>query len=86
MVYDDGRRVYVEFPRGIVQSEISALFVIGTDGDPQIANSRILQNVLIVDRRFGAAELRLRSGEPQQMLSIVCTDGRPRHERTRHAQ
>ncbi|KCZ97681.1 conjugal transfer protein TrbG/VirB9/CagX [Hyphomonas polymorpha PS728] len=32
-VYDDGRRVYVEFPRGIVQGEMPPLFVIGADGD-----------------------------------------------------
>ena len=76
-VYDDGRRVYVEFPRGIVQGEMPPLFVIGADGEPQIANSRIHQNILIVDRLFGAAELRLGSGERQQTVRIVRTDGRP---------
>lgn len=76
-VYDDGRRVYVEFPRGIVQGEMPPLFVIGADGEPQIANSRIHQNILIVDRMFGAAELRLGSGERQQTVRIVRTDGRP---------
>jgi P-type conjugative transfer protein TrbG len=74
-VYDDGRRVYVEFPRGIVQGEMPPLFVIGTEGEPQIANSRIHQNILIVDRLFGAAELRLGSGERQQTVRIVRTDG-----------
>jgi type IV secretion system protein VirB9 len=76
-VYDDGRRVYVEFPRGIVQGEMPPLFVIGADGERQIANSRIHQNVLIVDRLFGAAELRLGSGDRQQTVRIVRTDGRP---------
>ena len=52
-------------------------FVIGADGEPQIANSRIHQNILIVDRLFGAAELRLGSGERQQTVRIVRTDGRP---------
>jgi type IV secretion system protein TrbG len=74
-VYDDGRRVYVEFPRGIVQGEMPPLFVIGAEGEPQIANSRIHQNILIVDRLFGAAELRLGSGERQQTVRIVRTDG-----------
>ena len=46
-------------------------------GEPQIANSRIHQNILIVDRLFGAAELRLGSGERQQTVRIVRTDGRP---------
>ncbi len=76
-VYDDGRRVYVEFPRGIVQGEMPPLFVIGSDGEAQIVNSRIYQNILIVDRLFGAAELRLGGGDRQQTVRIVRTDGRP---------
>lgn len=75
-VYDDGRRVFVEFPRGIVQGEMPPLLVIGPDGEAQIANSRIYQHVLIVDRLFGAAELRLGSGDRQQTVRIVRTDGR----------
>jgi len=43
-VFDDGRRVYVVFPRGIVQGEMPPLFVLGSDGEPQIVNSRIHQN------------------------------------------
>jgi len=65
-VYDDGRHVYVEFPRGIVQGEMPPIFVIGSDGEAQIVNSRIHQNILIVDRLFGAAELRLGAGDRQQ--------------------
>lgn len=76
-VYDDGRRVYVEFPRGIVQGEMPPIFVIGANGEPEIVNSRIHNNVLIVDRLFGAAELRLGSGNRQQVVRIVRTDGRP---------
>jgi type IV secretion system protein TrbG len=70
-VFDDGRRVYVVFPRGIVQGEMPPIFVLGADGEPQMVNSRIHQNVLIVDRLFGAAELRLGSGEHQQKVRIV---------------
>lgn len=76
-VFDDGRRVYVEFPRGIVQGEMPPIFVLGADGEPQIVNSRIYQNILIVDRIFGAAELRLGSADRQQTVRIVRTDGRP---------
>lgn len=75
-VYDDGRRVYVEFPRGIVQGELPPLFVIGSDGEPEIVNTRIYQNILIVDRLFAAAELRL-GAEDQQRVRIIRTDGRP---------
>ncbi|CDN95845.1 MULTISPECIES: P-type conjugative transfer protein TrbG [Hyphomicrobiales] len=76
-VYDDGRRVYIEFPRGIVQGEMPPLFVIGSNGESQIVNSRIHQHILIVDRLFGAAELRLGGGNRQQTVRIVRTDGRP---------
>ncbi len=76
-VYDDGRRVYVEFPRGIVQGEMPPIFVIGPEGEAQIANTRIYQHILIVDRLFGAAELRLGAGDKQQTVRIVRTDGRP---------
>lgn len=75
-VYDDGRKVYVEFPQGIVQGEMPPLFVIGADGKTQLVNYRAYGNVLIVDRLFAAAELRL-GGEHQQKVRIVRTDGRP---------
>jgi len=73
-VFDDGRRVYVVFPRGIVQGEMPPLFVIGADGASQLVNTRVHRNILIVDRLFAAAELRL-GGENQQMVRIVRTDG-----------
>ena len=76
-VYDDGRRVYVEFPRGIVQGEMPPIFVIGPNGETQIVNSRIYQHIQIVDRLFGAAELRLGASDRQQTVRIVRTDGRP---------
>ncbi|CCD97178.1 putative conjugal transfer protein trbG [Bradyrhizobium sp. ORS 375] len=72
--YDDGRKVYIEFARGIVQGEMPPLFVIGPDGAPEIVNYRTFRNVMIVDRLFAAAELRL-GGEPQQKVRIVRTDG-----------
>lgn len=75
-VFDDGRRIYVVFPRGIVQGEMPPIFVIGSDGETQIVNSRIHQNILIVDRLFGAAELRLGSGERQQTVRIVRIEQR----------
>lgn len=73
-VFDDGRRVYVIFPRGIVQGDMPPLFVIGAGGTGQIANTRVQRNVLIVDRLFAAAELRL-GGKGQQVVRIIRTDG-----------
>ncbi|PTW63130.1 type IV secretion system protein VirB9 [Breoghania corrubedonensis] len=75
--FDDGRRVYIVFPAGIVQGEMPPLFVLGSDGEPEIVNSRIYRNILIVDRIFAAAELRLGSGDRQQIVRIVRADGRP---------
>lgn len=70
-VFDDGRRSYVVFPRGIAQGEMPPIFVIGPDGEPEIVNSRVYGNVMIVDRLFGVAELRLGSGKRQQVVRIV---------------
>jgi P-type conjugative transfer protein TrbG len=75
-VFDDGRRVYVVFPAGIAQGEMPPLFVLGADGEPQIVNSRIHRNVLIVDRLFGAAELRLGAGDRQRVVRIVRMEER----------
>lgn len=73
--YDDGRKVYIEFSPGIGQGEMPPLFVIGSDGKTEIVNYRAYRNVLIVDRLFAAAELRLGS-ENQQKVRVVRSDGR----------
>ena len=73
--YDDGRKVYIEFSRGIDQGEMPPLFAIGQGGKPELVNYRVYRNVLIADRLFAAAELRL-GGEKQQKVRIVRTDGR----------
>ena len=73
--FDDGSKVYIEMPRGIAQGEAPPLFVIGPEGDGQLVNYRVRQNYYIVDRLFGAAELRL-GGEHQQAVRISRTDGR----------
>jgi type IV secretion system protein VirB9 len=74
--YDDGRKVYVEFSSGIAQGEMPPIFVIGPDGKVELVNYRVYGNLLIVDRLFAAAELRL-GGEHQQRVRIVRNDGRP---------
>ena len=51
------------------------LFVIGPDGGAEIANTRVYGNVLIVDRLFAAAELRL-GAKRQEVVRILRTDGR----------
>lgn len=73
--YDDGRKVYIEFSPGIVQGEMPPLFIVGPEGKPEIVNYRAYKNILIVDRLFAAAELRL-GGENQEKVRIVRSDGR----------
>ncbi len=72
---DDGRKVYIEYSPGIVHGEMPPLVVIFSDGTPELVNYRAYKNVLIVDRLFAAAELRL-GGDKQQKVRIVRSDGR----------
>jgi type IV secretion system protein VirB9 len=72
--FDDSLKVYIEFPARIDQGEAPPLFVVGADGDNQLVNYRVRGNYYIVDRLFGAAELRLGT-EPQQVVRISRTDG-----------
>ena len=73
--WDDGSKVYIEFPARLDQGEAPPLFVVGPLGDNQLVNYRVSGNHYIVDRLFAAAELRL--GEhPQQVVRISRTDAR----------
>jgi P-type conjugative transfer protein TrbG len=75
--FDDGRQVFIEFPRGIGQGEMPPLWVIGAEGGAELVNYHVRGNHMIVDRLFAAAELRL-GGDPQKKVRIVRTDGKPR--------
>jgi len=72
--FDDGSKVYIQFPVGIAQGELPPLFVIGPQGDGQLVNYRYRSPYYIVDRLFGAAELRL-GGEEGEVVRIERTDG-----------
>ncbi|MER9407976.1 MULTISPECIES: P-type conjugative transfer protein TrbG [Mesorhizobium] len=73
--FDDGSRVYIEFPSRIDQGEAPPLFIVGADGDNHLVNYRMRGNYYIVDRLFAAAELRLGTKQ-QQVVRITRTDGR----------
>lgn len=76
--FDDGRQVFIEFPRGIGQGEMPPLFVIGPEGNTsELVNYRVRGNHMIVDRLFAAAELRFGAGDRQKRVRITRTDGRP---------
>ena len=72
--FDDGQRVYIQFPGGIAQGELPPLFVVGPHGDGQLVNYRFRSPYYIVDRLFGAAELRLGDSKAQ-VVRIERTDG-----------
>ncbi len=72
--FDDGKRVYIQFPAGIVQGELPPLFVIGAQGDGQLVNYRFRSPYYVVDRLFGAAELRL-GADKAAVVRIERTDG-----------
>ncbi|WP_339864920.1 P-type conjugative transfer protein TrbG [Paremcibacter congregatus] len=73
--FDDGEKVYIEFPRRLEQGEAPPLFVVGADGGSELVNYRMRGNHYIVDRLFAAAELRL-GKKPQQVVRMSRTDGR----------
>ena len=74
-VFDDQRKVYIQFPSGLVQGEAPPLFVVGQDGDAELVNYRVRGTYYIVDRLFAAAELRL-GEKPQQIVRISRVGGR----------
>lgn len=70
--FDDGRKVFIQFPARLDQGEAPPLFVVGRNGESQLINYRVNGAYYIVDRLFAAAELRL--GEKnQQVVRIVRT-------------
>ncbi|MGH1407333.1 MAG: P-type conjugative transfer protein TrbG [Rhodomicrobiaceae bacterium] len=72
--FDDGHKVYIEFPSGIAQGEAPPLFVVGPKGDNELVNYRMKGRYYVVDKLFAAAELRL-GEKPQQVVRISRTDG-----------
>ncbi|MDG4881984.1 P-type conjugative transfer protein TrbG [Mesorhizobium sp. WSM4884] len=81
--FDDGSKVYIEFPRRIDQGEAPPLFIVGADGNNQLVNYRMRGNFYIVDRLFAAAELRLGTKQ-QQVVRITRADGRQPSPRMSH--
>jgi type IV secretion system protein TrbG len=72
--FDDGERVYIQFPAGIAQGELPPLFVVSAQGAAQLVNYRFRSPYYIVDRLFGAAELRL-GADKAAVVRIERTDG-----------
>lgn len=70
--FDDGTRVFIEFPEGVATGELPPLFVVGTGGEGELVNYRVAGRYMIVDRLFGQAELRIGDGKNQKKVRIVA--------------
>jgi len=57
--FDDGAKVYIEFPQNLATTEAPPLFVTDDGGDGQLVNYRAKERYYVVDRLFDLAELRL---------------------------
>jgi type IV secretion system protein TrbG len=69
--FDDGVRVFIEFPESIAQTDLPPLFLIGHKGEAELVNYRVAGRYMIVDRLFGTAELTLGGRKGQQKVRIV---------------
>lgn len=74
--FDDGRQTYVEFAPSLAVGEAPPLFVIGEDGEAALVNYRVAGRYYVVDRLFGAAELRL--GTKKQKVVRITRSGEKR--------
>lgn len=71
--FDDGQRVFIQFPEGIAQGELPPVFVVGAEGDAELVNYRFRWPYYVIDRLFGAAELRL-GGDKAQVVRVTRND------------
>ena len=72
--FDDGRQVFIEFPPSFANGEAPPLFIVGERGRAELVNYRIRGRYYVVDRLFGAAELRL--GERRQQVVRIVREGK----------
>lgn len=71
--FDDGRKVFIQFPDNIAQGDTPPLFTLSRKGDLELVNYRISGSYYVIDRLFAAAELRL-GEKPQSVVRVVRTD------------
>lgn len=70
--FDDGVRVFIEFPESVAQSELPPLFLLGPKGEAELVNYRFSGRYMIVDRLFARAELRLGARKGQKKVRIAA--------------
>lgn len=75
-VMTDGVRTFIAFPPELQADEAPALFVIAADGESQMVNYRQQGGLIVVDRVFDRAELRLGDRRPQVVRITRVAGGR----------
>jgi len=70
--FDDGQKVYIQFPEDISRSEAPPLFVLSEAGESTLINYRVKGRYYVVDRLFDRAELRI--GEKKQKTVRIIRD------------
>jgi P-type conjugative transfer protein TrbG len=70
--FDDGTRVFIEFPSALGQGDAPPLFVSGPNGDHDLVNYRVRGSYYVVDQLFTQAELRF-GQDHQQVVKIKRT-------------
>src|SRR3546814_19078578 len=83
--FDDGRQTWIEFPAAISTGEAPPLFVLGDKGEAELVNYRISGRFYLVDRLFGAAELRLGAKE-QKIVRVTRGPGTRGRRRRKEAR
>jgi P-type conjugative transfer protein TrbG len=73
--FDDGEKVYLQFPADIAQKELPPLFILGAKNQAELVNYRVHASFYIVDRLFDAAELRI-GGKSELKVRIERTSHR----------
>lgn len=79
--FDDGRQTFIEFPANVALGEAPPLFVLGSKGEAELVNYRVSGRFYVVDRIFGAAELRL-GAKRQSIVRITRQSPGPRAPRS----
>ena len=72
--FDDGDKVFIQFPFSIGRSEAPPLFVQTEAGDSALVNYRVKGRYYVVDRLFERAELRL--GEKKQQVVKIMRENK----------
>lgn len=72
--FDDGNKVYVEFPASLAQTDAPPLFLVSEEGKAELVNYRVQGRFYVVDTLFDKAELRL-GAKRQSIVRITRTVG-----------